>query len=380
MTKFELPISTSYVPNWGVVEAVREIFQNAVDNEIENTENKMSWEYKDNNLTISNKTSKLSARSLLLGESSKRDNKDTIGQHGEGYKIAFMVLLRNDKKITVYNYGAKEVWEVRLVKSKRYCGELLTTVFVDKQAVWKKIPNDDLSIVIEGITEDEFNDIVSKNLILQKLIIPENFTSDRVFYGSKGNNILLSESERGNIYVKGLFVCNNDKLKYGYDFLPSVISLDRDRKLIDTFYLFWEASVLWQEAAASGKEELESRFLALYHNKDGDVKYIKDMSMHITAVADIVAHDFFDKNGDDAIPVTDSSEYEIVKRNREGTPVIVSEEHKQLLSHSSFIGCTEIVEKITVQDKLRIWIDKIVDKYNIEDDDIDEFNKIVDEI
>ena len=380
MTKYELPISTSYVPNWGVVEAVREIFQNAVDNEIENPENKMSWDFDGNTLTISNKTSLLEARSLLLGESSKRDNKDTIGQHGEGYKIAFMVLLRNNKKIKVYNYGAREVWDVRLVKSKRYCGELLTTVFVDKQAVWKKVPNYDLSIEIEGITENEFDDIVSKNLILQKMIVPENFTEDRIFYGNRGNNILLSESESGNIYVKGLFVCKNEKLKYGYDFLPSIITLDRDRRLVDTFYLFWEASALWQEAVARGKKEFKDKFMELYNNKSGDVQYVKDMSAYINPVADLVAESFYSENGDDAIPVTSNTEYEIIKKNGAGTPVIVSEEHKKLLGYSRFVNTVEVVEQITIQDKLRDWLDRIVDKYELESDDIDEFNSLINEI
>lgn len=380
MTKFELPISTSYVPNWGVVEAVREIFQNAVDNEIENPENKMSWNFENDVLTISNKTSLLEARSLLLGESSKRDNKETIGQHGEGYKIAFMVLLRNNKKITVFNYGAREVWEVRLVKSKKYCGELLTTVFVDKQTAWKKVPNNDLSIVIEGITIGEFDTIVDKNLTLQKEIMPENFTEQWVFTGNKGNRILLSPSESGNIYVKGLFVCKNEKLKYGYDFLPSVIKLDRDRRLVDTFYLFWEASVLWQEAVAKGDETLKERFLDLYNNKTGDVQYVKDITTYINPVANLVAESFYKENGEDAVPVTSNSEYEIIKKNGIGTPVVVSEEQKKLLNNSSLVHTVEVVEQITIQDKLRAWLDKVIDKYEFSDDEIEEFNKLVDEI
>lgn len=380
MTKYELAISTSYVPNWGVVEAVREIFQNAVDNEIENPENKMEWDFLDNTLTISNKTSVLDARSLLLGNSSKRDSKDTIGQHGEGYKIAFMVLLRNNKKIKVYNYGAREVWEVRLVKSKKYCGELLTTVFVDKQAIWKKVPNNDLSIVIEGITNGEFDTIVDKNLTLQKDIMPENFTEQWIFTGSKGNRILLSPNEKGNIYVKGLFVCNNEKLKYGYDFLPSVINLDRDRRLVDTFYLFWEASVLWQEAVAKGSEDLKNRFMELYESKSGDVQYVKDMSMYINPVADLIAESFFKENGDDAIPVTSTFEYESIKKSGAGNPIIVSEDHKKLLSHSNLVNKIEIVEQLTVQDRLRAWLDAIVDKYDLTDNEIDDFNNIINEI
>ena len=107
VSEYELAISTGYVPDWGVTEAFRELFQNALDNEITNPENKMEWKYnKDSEtLTISNKTSVLQAETLLLGSSTKTNDKYTIGKHGEGYKIAFMVLLRNNKSIRVYNYG-----------------------------------------------------------------------------------------------------------------------------------------------------------------------------------------------------------------------------------------------------------------------------------
>lgn len=100
ISKYELAISTGYVPDWGIVEAFRELFQNALDNQITNPENTMGWGYDTNTevLTVSNKTSKLTVDSLLLGSGTKTNDKNTIGKHGEGYKIAFMVLLRNNKK------------------------------------------------------------------------------------------------------------------------------------------------------------------------------------------------------------------------------------------------------------------------------------------
>ena len=169
-SKFELSISTDYVSDWGLVEAFRELFQNALDNEIVNPENKMGWAYdeKEGKVTITNKTSKLSARTLLLGGGTKKDDNRTIGKHGEGYKIAFMVLLRNGKQITVYNYGANEVWEVKLVKSRKYDGAEVTTVFVEKEPFWSKVPNNDLTIEVTGITPEEYETLVEKNLNLRK--------------------------------------------------------------------------------------------------------------------------------------------------------------------------------------------------------------------
>lgn len=46
MKKVELTLSTAYVPDWTVSNAVRELFQNALDQERENASNVASWHYK----------------------------------------------------------------------------------------------------------------------------------------------------------------------------------------------------------------------------------------------------------------------------------------------------------------------------------------------
>ena len=97
MKRFDLGMSINYCPTWGVVESVREFFQNAHDEEIVNPENKMYFGYNKDSKTlcIGNKNGRLTTNTLLLGQSSKRDSSETIGQHGEGYKVATVVLLRN---------------------------------------------------------------------------------------------------------------------------------------------------------------------------------------------------------------------------------------------------------------------------------------------
>lgn len=45
MSKYELSISADYVPTWGVVEGAREFFQNALDEQVADPENKMFFEY-----------------------------------------------------------------------------------------------------------------------------------------------------------------------------------------------------------------------------------------------------------------------------------------------------------------------------------------------
>ena len=72
--KYELSISADYVPEWGVTEAVREFFQNAIDEKRRDSENSMFFDYDPNGqvIRIGNRHSDLDIKTLLFGESTKR--------------------------------------------------------------------------------------------------------------------------------------------------------------------------------------------------------------------------------------------------------------------------------------------------------------------
>ena len=66
--KFTLPISPDYVAHWGLWEAVREIYQNALDE----SEAAISYDEAAQVLFISSATGRLTPETLVLGTSSKR--------------------------------------------------------------------------------------------------------------------------------------------------------------------------------------------------------------------------------------------------------------------------------------------------------------------
>lgn len=241
-SKFELSIDVNYVNSWGVVEAIRELFQNAYDESVQQPENDyfFSYDKESSCILIGNKKSVLNTETLLLGCSSKTNDKNTIGQFGEGYKLATIVLLRTGHSITFYNYGAREVWTTKLVKSRKYSGRLVPTFYVEKSHVWEKVPDNDLTIKIENITEEEYRLIVESNLRLQ------NLNSNDILNCSHGK-ILLSKEYQGKIYASGLYVTAVANYEYGYDINPENINLDRDRKTIPSFDLSWETSRMWSE-------------------------------------------------------------------------------------------------------------------------------------
>src|SRR5699024_3102626 len=118
MARYELSLTPDYVPDWGIVEAFRELFQNAVD-QSSSEGNEMFWNYNslDKVFTLGNKSSVLTTTSLLLGSSTKTEDESLIGKYGEGYKIALLVLTRLNKNVTIYNYGAREVWRPKFIDS-----------------------------------------------------------------------------------------------------------------------------------------------------------------------------------------------------------------------------------------------------------------------
>ena len=350
-SKYELSISTNYVKDWGITEAFRELFQNAIDNEISNPDNKMEWDYNKDTCTIriSNKNSCLSCESLLLGESTKSDDKSTIGKFGEGYKIAFVVLLRNNKTIKVYNYGNKEIWEVKLVKSKRYNGAMLPTIIVNKAALWETVPNNNLTIEVNGISEEEYKEIVKSNLHLRENDIQTFEIRDR-------GKIILDKTEIGNIYVRGLYVTHIDGLNYGYDFEPSVLGLDRDRKLVDSFNICWESSILWAKASDKD-EELNRIALDMVFNNSKDVQYVSK----IGCIEEKVSKEFYDRYGEYAVPVTNNNEYKYVKDTIKRNPVIVSESIASMVKNAE-PDDGKVLLLITIKEQLSAFASRIKDK------------------
>lgn len=356
MSKIELTLAPNYVPTWTLVDAVRELFQNALDQQKQNSENEASWHYDDVTgvLTISNATSKLTAASLLLGQTTKADDKSTIGQFGEGYKIATLVLLREGKNVVFYNYGAREVWRPRFVKSRRFGTDILT-FFIEKKAIWEKVPSADLVIAIDGISADEYYDqIVPSNLHL------------------RGDFEVIEETEYGDVlnlagkvFVNGLYVCDYEPYTYGYNFKPEHIRLDRDRKMVNDFDLRWMASKMWSKCDDCDK------VMEMVSAGKADVAFIKDVSWS-SDWCNIAAEKFFSVYGPEAIPVTSQAELESVPAGYKG--IVVSSGYSALVrGSSSFV--MPAPDTTSPLDDLQEWFDGIKEK--LDDEDITKFNTIM---
>lgn len=337
MAKYELSITKNYAPDWTLSNAIRELFQNALDQETVCEDNPMSWNYDSETVTISNAKSKLETKSLLLGSTTKVDNKDTIGQFGEGYKIATLVLTRLGKRVTIFNYGAREVWHSYFKYSNKYDTEILM-FDVDKKFPWTKVPDNDLTIKITGITQEEFDTVIETNLHMQ------NYN----FLDTPNGQILLDEDKKGQIFVNGLYISTSNEFHYGYNFKPSQIELDRDRRLIAHFELKWTTSKLW---SSSNNEEVLKIATELVEKGAIDVSYLTESShgKRLDTISDNVVKNFISTHGENAVPVYRHEDMEKVPSTHK--PVIVPENVvKVITSNVKYTPVPQVKEKTFVEE------------------------------
>lgn len=299
MKRLELTLSSDYVPTWTIVDAIRELFQNAID------QGRYTWSYADETLTLTNWDAALTTKTLLLGSTTKREDDAKIGQFGEGYKIATLVLLRESKGVEIRT--GDEVWQPRFVKSRRYCSSVLT-FFIDKAPTYSP----DLVVTVTGLTEDEWELIAASNLAIRN--------DHRVLHQTPIGQIL---DLPGHVFVGGLLIKIYSPYTYGYNFNPGVLSLDRDRKLVSDFDLKWIAARMW-----SYTEGAETEILGLLMMDAADVMYLPDLGS-TPRLEQTALENFVEQYGEYAIPVSTQLEVESAPANYK--TVVVPESLKRII-------------------------------------------------
>ena len=214
----ETSISPSYVPDWELPQAVREIVQNTLDEDGQ-------IEYEDGVLTLTTENGAIPCSMLALGNSSKRGDESKIGRHGDGLKVALAVILRENKKILIENGGL--IWEPKIGTNSSLGCEC---VVIEETDTGER--NNTVTITIEGL-EDEIEEICESSLQLQEIVFDLDLETSETFYG----DLIFNEELKGNIYVNGLYIQHDNNLKYAFNFDPRYVQLDRDRKAINFYEL-----------------------------------------------------------------------------------------------------------------------------------------------
>lgn len=251
----ELPLSRGYVRAWGVRQAVRELLQNAID-----SDSPLEYSFNGDTLTIGSRDVVLDTKSLILGNTTKAEDMESIGNFGEGYKLALLVLIREGLKVVVRN-GYVD-WHPEFRQSDVYQDEVLCINEVPAAKA-----NFALEFVISGLSHEQTTEIYDSCLQMQ----PPQADAIETDMG----NILPSKP--GCLYVGGLFVCHTD-LTYGYDMKPKYLQLERDRMTVSNWDLrlqvknMWFATQRWDEIA----EKMDQKVTDLDYAEYGCPELVKE--------------------------------------------------------------------------------------------------------
>ncbi len=344
--KFTLPISPEYVAHWGLWEAVREIYQNALDEASLDKECEAKIEYLEYNeqLQISTSKGNLKTDSLVLGKTSKKNDQTQRGKFGEGYKLALLVLARDPlHDVTVWTNN--ERWIIKIEEDELFKSDVLN-IYTDPY-----MSQEGVMFAINNVTPMEW-------LKIQENIRPQTEWFDTV---------LDEEKERGRIYVGGLYVSTVKRFVCGYAFKLGVIKLDRDRGMVEGFDLAWQTSKLWTSRGHS------VRLSELLEAEAPDVEYVEN---HLSEGSTFALSHFSHYSGryGNAVPV--SSQEEIQKVQAAGMKwVLVPEKVKSLLRlvKSWFIPTTE-----SAVSRLRKFQENY--KYNLPPQALQELSEIIEQM
>jgi len=207
-----------YLPKWGIQEALREIYQNFLD----------YGEYEEQTIIANDRvTVKLtngwmpeSLEYLRIGNSNK-SNPNAIGHHGEGLKMAFLILLRQGFTSMIFTNKYAVYPEFYTDNEIGYCFCFNYEIHDFHESPY--------CLHFECLLDDFMN---FKN----NLIKPEDIIYSHWDYGD------LVDKLAGNIYSGGLFVANLKGISRSYNIKPQYLPLDRDRCVPQSFDVNYRTS------------------------------------------------------------------------------------------------------------------------------------------
>jgi hypothetical protein len=226
MKILDFNMSAEYCSDWGYLEALREVAQNALDLDCE-----ASYEIFNQAIVVQTFDTEIPLNCFTLGVSQKSDG--SIGKYGEGLKLAMMILTRLETNPVIFTGKSKISGQFRTNEITR---------------------EDTFCLVFEVLEYSSSDTIFTCDLLdSYKSEIQKKLTPFGSFLGKPEHFDVVGEG--GDIYVNGLFVCRDKELTHSYNFAPDAIELNRDRNMVDGI----------------------STALAVGHGNYGDPKQVFDM-------------------------------------------------------------------------------------------------------
>jgi len=289
--KMILPIKYSYVPTWGLWEAVREIVQNGQD-EKEQNGSPLRVRHNGEFLIVENDGAEMDRKVLLLGQTSK-EGRGLRGHFGEGLNLAMLAAVRagNDMQVVT----STEIWTPLLESRAEYGNETVLVVNIKKRKRTQTTKHVHVRIKMSA---EEWAELESRFLFLNP--------PKRMFTSREGS-ILMDEKHVGCYYSKGIFVTRTQNaMQFGYDFAN--IELDRDRRMIDPWNAEYTMANILGEAMAQKPEMFIEHVFDMLSSDSAETKNLKYHLPKDSEALKLLTQEFERRNGDGSLPVSNMSE------------------------------------------------------------------------
>lgn len=352
MKIIELSVDLNIVQDWCVEDAVRDLIQNYLD-----ADGDKDYSITGSSIELINYDTSIHVSNLLLGKSSKRDDDQSRGRHGDGLKSSLAVLLRNGKDVVINN--GPLMWVPKIVYSETFDAEVLAIEETETDYYL------DFKVTISGIDTNELINIQSDTLEFYDEY-PEHIETDR-------GNILTSDDQEGRIYCGGLFVQTCSSLSHGYDFKPDVLKLDRDRKTVRDFDIQWITKDMW--GLLENDEDSASLIVEGIENNQQDFQYLESYCISST-VKDKIYENFVEEN-EDCVVAQDYEEAKTLESKGFQKVAVVSNSkvYNIIKDHSDYQKVNLIAhQEKTVDELLEEFKDQWYDEFSTEM--LDSFNEL----
>lgn len=315
---FDLNIGQNYLSDWDTSFAIREVIANALDEQIDgNIEAELS---KDGVIIIRDWGPGLKPEHLVYQEFNKKNSTGKIGKFGVGLKDAIGVLYSRSKKVEIKARG----YRITFAMQEKHAGSSCKTL----HAIIKEINNDDFvgtEIKIYDCSSNDFEKAKQQFVKFQSLKVLHN--------SFKGEIIDKEISEPASIYVNGMKIAEDHKLRFSYNIKnPSskvLKGINRERNYVSrTVYQSDIVKILEQVKDAAVLDVLEDQLVRTFDNENLSEVSWKDVVIktcnYVIKKNDVV----FISNED----IEKSSEaYNLICQNRAIKVFKVSPKVKQIL-------------------------------------------------
>lgn len=369
---YELTLTANYVSDWTFNDAMRELIQNGIDQEVLDPGNKFDMQYDSSTqiLRLISPKSKLSVNTLLLGKSSKSNNEDTVGQFGEGYKIAALVLNRLGKTFTIYNNEKKQVWNSRFKNSPKWLEKILAFYVSTNEPTER-------GLVIEVGNVDSYEYDCLEDVWINFEDRYEEIEKIHTQYG----DIITDEYYKGKVFVSGLAIDYGGSLDFGYNFKPQYIKLERDRKTCDGWNAKIITSKMISEALING--DISPETVTKMVEEDTDDIYQMDIIEESGYLKKVLIEEFDRQNTKPfSIPVGSEEQSKRVKALG-GNPVFVQHRVAKIISHEideriEMLANTPMSMSLSLHDRFLRWL--TVYENGLSTTAVNEFKKLLKEL